>query len=44
MAFTPAALRFFKDLRRHNNKPWFEACTRNVLFSRLSCHTPEESG
>lgn len=25
MTFAPAALRFFKDLRRHNNKPWFEA-------------------
>jgi len=25
MAFTPAALRFFKDLKRHNAKPWFEA-------------------
>ncbi|HEX4633095.1 MAG TPA: DUF2461 domain-containing protein [Gemmatimonadales bacterium] len=25
MPFTSAALRFFKDLRRHNAKPWFEA-------------------
>ena len=25
MSFTPAALRFFKDLKRHNAKPWFEA-------------------
>ncbi|HEX4562112.1 MAG TPA: DUF2461 domain-containing protein [Gemmatimonadales bacterium] len=25
MSFTPAALRFFKDLRRHNAKRWFEA-------------------
>lgn len=25
MAFTPAALRFFRGLATHNNKPWFEA-------------------
>jgi hypothetical protein len=25
MPFTPAALRFFKDLKRHNNKLWLEA-------------------
>jgi hypothetical protein len=25
MSFTAAALRFFKDLKRHNNKPWLEA-------------------
>ena len=25
MAFTPATLRFFRDLKRHNAKPWFEA-------------------
>ena len=25
MPFTSAALRFFKDLRRHNARPWFEA-------------------
>jgi len=25
MPFTPAALRFFKDLKRHNAKPWFDA-------------------
>ena len=31
MAFTPAALRFFKDLKRHNNKPWFEAHKEEYL-------------
>lgn len=25
MPFTPAALRFFRDLARNNSKPWFEA-------------------
>lgn len=25
MAFTPATLRFFRELKRHNAKPWFEA-------------------
>lgn len=25
MAFTPASLRFLRDLARHNAKPWFEA-------------------
>ena len=25
MPFAPAALRFFKELKRHNAKPWFEA-------------------
>ena len=25
MAFTPAALRFFRGLARNNNKEWFEA-------------------
>lgn len=31
MSFTPAALRFFKDLKRHNNKPWFEAHKEEYL-------------
>src|SRR5512133_4044634 len=25
MSFSPAALRFFRQLARHNDKPWFEA-------------------
>ena len=25
MSFTPATLRFFRELKRHNAKPWFEA-------------------
>jgi hypothetical protein len=24
-SFTPAALRFFRQLEKNNNKPWFEA-------------------
>ena len=34
MLFTPAALRFFKDLKRHNNKPWLEA-VRNIYSNRV---------